>query len=162
MKKIPLTKGKFAIVDDEDFEHLNQFKWYASKSVSGNFYAVRGAVVDGKLCGFLLHRAILSPPTGFEIDHKNRDGLDNRKSNLRIATRQQNMCNKPSQGVIKFKGVSITHAKYGNFRVQIRINGVKTYLGSYKTPEEAALVYDLKAREVHGEFAYLNFPELFL
>src|SRR4030095_8449683 len=93
MKKIPLTQGKVAIVDERDNEWLSRFNWHALRS-RNHYYAVRSVRRDnGKIHNILMHREILNPPSGYETDHVNGDGLDNRRANLRIATHRQNQAN---------------------------------------------------------------------
>src|SRR5437879_4118875 len=108
MKKIPLTQGQFAIVDDADFLELSQFSWYAQKQRHG-FYAVR-CIRDekGNQRTILMHREIMRTQDGFDTDHINNDKLDNRRENLRICTASQNMQNKDirSDSTSGFKGVS--------------------------------------------------------
>jgi len=93
MKKIQLTQGKFAIVDDVDFAKANKYKWYATKS-SYNWYAARGNRVNGQVKTIYMHRFIMNCPTGMEVDHKNTNSLDNRRENLRNCTRKENLQNR--------------------------------------------------------------------
>jgi hypothetical protein len=157
MKEIKLTQGKFAIVDNEDYEYLNQFKWYAYKH-RNTFYA--------KYKSIRMHRLILNIPQGLYVDHINHNGLDNRKENLRICTNQQNLHNslKSYNNKSGFKGVFpliIKHKSkiYYYWRVEISCNNKKYYLGTYKTKEIAALAYNEAAIKFHGEFACLNIIE---
>src|SRR3990167_4081188 len=108
MKFIKLTQGKFVLVDDEDFEWLNQYKWYCQKALSNRFYA-RGQAGKNKKTIFM-HRFILNINDKRRIDHMNGDSLDNRKSNLRICTQQQNLFNKKMYKNNKsgYKGVWFT------------------------------------------------------
>jgi hypothetical protein len=108
-----------------------------------------------------MHREIMNAPAGLLIDHRNRDTLDNRRNNLRLATYSQNGCNSKidkTKTTSKFRGVRFIK-KTGKWAANIRINGKKTWLGSFKTEIDAAKAYDAAAREYHGEFARLNFPE---
>jgi hypothetical protein len=89
MKEIPLTQGKVAIVDDEDFASISSFKWCAMKVRGGKYYAIRSARIAGKKCQVLMHRVIGGTATTPEVDHENNDGLDNRRQNLRPCTSQQ-------------------------------------------------------------------------
>lgn len=151
MKTIPLTQGKVAIVDDEDYEILKQFKWYAVKCDS-TFYAQRKARSEHKRITTRMHREVINPPAGFFCDHKNGDGLDNRRDNLRIVTNAQNQMNK---GIYKtsttgVKGVIIDHGKY---RASIKLNGRSKHLGMFKTVEEASAAYQKAAKELFGEYA---------
>jgi len=155
-KEIPLTQGKVAIVDDEDFERLSQYKWcYATVG-----YAVRFEQVNGKRRGVFMHRQIMQPPKDLEVDHINGDKLDNRRSNLRIVTRQQNRFNeRPRKGTSsKYKGVS-WYKQTRRWEAYIKINGKKKRIGYFNDEIEAALAYDRAARELFGEYAKTNFKE---
>ena len=157
MKLISLSHGLFAQVDDEDFEYLNQFKWKLLRINTLN-YSIR----YGKNGHYLMHREIMKIKKNEMIDHKDRNGLNNQKNNLRIATRSQNGANRKSCGSSNYLGVSknLDYRKNGEkirWRTQIQKNGIKIKLGSFKTEIEAAKAYDLKAKELHGEFANLNF-----
>jgi hypothetical protein len=148
MKTIPLTKGKVAIVDDEDFEALSAHKWYAIKGGT-RFYAVRSS---GKPTKIKMHRAIMQPRDGMDIDHISGDGLDNRRENLRVATRSQNMMN---VGVRKNNnlGVKGVRLHQGKYEARIQINGRLKYLGRFPAIPEAAAAYAAAAQIHHGEFA---------
>ena len=150
MKYIKLTRNKVAIVDDEDFEKINSSKWCYSGG-----YAMR--MCNGKMTQ--MHRVILDTPIGFDTDHINRNKLDNRKDNLRIATRSQNSYNKPvmAKSISGYKGVSL-FKRTGKWTAQICPNYKKIHLGYFNTPIEAAVAYDKKALEIIGDYASLNFP----
>ncbi len=149
MKHIPLSQGKFAIVDDEDYDYLMQWKWYANKM--GNTWYATNYNKGG------MHRLIMKYPKGLQVDHINHNGLDNRRCNLRICTKQQNEWNRlpncnaasPYRGVQKMRG---------KWAANIRFNGKLIYLGVFASDTEAAKVWDAKAKELFGEYAYLNFP----
>lgn len=155
---IKLTQGKYAIVDDEDFEKINKFKWCAHYKSNGRWYAVRTIrKANDKQATLIMHRMIMNVPTGLQIDHRNHNGLDNRKCNLRICTNTENRYNLKSQeGTSKYKGVYWNKINK-KWIVQIQLNGKSTYLGSYLNEIDGALAYDIKATELFGEFAYLNF-----
>lgn len=156
MKEIPLTQGKAAIVDDEDFEWLSQWKWSARKDRS-IWYAVRWQKgrMNGKRILLLMHREILHPPIGMETDHKDGNGLNNQRSNLRTATNSQNQQNaKHRKGLSTFKGVS-WHV--GKWQSQIRVEGKRLHLGRFSSETEAAFAYDQAAKRYFGEFARTNF-----
>lgn len=145
--------GKVAIVDAEDFESLNKHKWY----VSNLGYVRRGAWIDGKNKIVSMHREVL-PAIGFkEIDHINRDKLDNRKSNLRPCNRSQNNHNTvKNKSGDKYKGVYFAK-RDKKWAAMIGFNRKRQWLGYFKTELEAVKAYDLKAKEVYGEHASLNF-----
>jgi hypothetical protein len=156
MKTIQLTQGKVALVDDEDYNKVIQFKWFAQKGSNHNFYALNRGVGSHSTRKFTsMHRLIMSAPKDMQVDHIDHNGLNNQKSNLRICTCQQNQTNKTSFGKSKYRGVFFDE---GRIRCAIKINGRYKYLkGSFKTEEAAAKAYDELAMEYHGEFANLNF-----
>lgn len=131
MKEIPLTQGKAALVDNEDYERLSKFKWCAVK-YRKNFYAVRNVrMPGGKWRLRFLHQEVLPPKDGFITDHKHGQTLDNRKSELRYATYTENQRNqsKRRDGVTsQFRGVHWRKDR-GCFCAQIKINGRNTHLG---------------------------------
>lgn len=158
MKEIQLNKGKFALVDDEDFEYLNQFNWYAAKR-KYTFYAVRNPKTKGHLGIDRLHRLIINKllPTDI-IDHIDGNGLNNQKNNLRICTKSQNAMNSHSHcnSVSGFKGVHF-NKDFKKYRVSIFCNGKNMFLGYFNDEKDAAKAYDKAAKEYFGEFARLNF-----
>jgi hypothetical protein len=159
-KLIPLTQGKFAIVDDLDFDWLSQWKWYAMRAHSiNNYYAVRANYSDGKQQRIFMHRAISGMDGWTDTDHANGNGLDNRRENLRSATRSQNICNarRQNNNTSGFKGVS-WRSDRGKWRVRVTIDGKRTTLGYFDDLIKAAVAYDVAAIEHYGEFACLNFP----
>ena len=143
-KSIPLTKGFFAIVDDEDFDKLNIFKWY----YISNRYAARW---NGKenIC---MHREIMNTPDKMETDHINGNGLDNRKENLRICTTSENAKNRKGHGTSKYLGVSWSK-KRKKWIAQININGKVKFLGRFDSEVLAAEIYDQYAIKNHKDFA---------
>ena len=158
MKKIPLTQGKFALIDDEDFELLSQHKWFAAK-LGKTFYAARKIYCKPKQTTRYMHRQILRPEKQKEVDHINHDGLDNRRCNLRVCTRSQNLQNQRFSrgGSSKYRGIYYSRKK-NKWRAQIGIKAhKKTYLGYFDDEKEAAKAYDVAAKELFGEFACLNF-----
>lgn len=141
----------FALVDDDDFPRLAVHRWYLEHGRS-NLYATARA----RNCNCLrMHRLLLDPPRDLLVDHINRNGLDNRRSNLRLCTRQQNTANSPPR-TGRFKGVCSSE---GIFRATIVVNAKQINLGRYANEHEAALAYDRAAQEHFGEFAWLNFPD---
>ncbi len=158
-KEIPLTQGQVAIVSDEDYERVSQYKWCAYWSGT-KWYAMtsrRRVPVDGWK-SITMHRFILDAQSGTFTDHIDRDGLNNRRENLRFCTRSQNEHNKTRRSDNKsgFKGV-YWHKTNSKWAAQITVNGDIKRLGFFDTPEEAARVYDISAEEFHGEFACTNF-----
>ena len=155
---IPLSQGKFAKVDAEDFEWLSQWNWHVRwDRHTKSFYAERRETrfIDGKRAHYKMHRVILNVAKGVEVDHANRDTLDNQRGNLRAASRAQNAWNMktPSTNTSGIKGVC---KGYGdNWTAQIMANGNYVRLGSFSSKEEAKQAYVKAAAELHGEFARL-------
>lgn len=145
MKKILLTQEKFALVDDEDFEKLNQYKWFAHKA-GNSFYAERKSpIVNGKRIIIKMHHEIIGyPPKGFEVDHKNGDGLFNLKSNLRFVTRRQNCQNRKNQirrkKTSQYPGVS-WDKRDQKWLSMIQINGILKNLGLFTSEFKAFNAY---------------------
>ncbi|MDR5802146.1 HNH endonuclease [Caballeronia sp. LZ001] len=153
MKIIKTRRGEEIKVDDADFEELSVFTW----SISSRGYARRNVRSNRKNGVEYMHRRLmwLTPGGKVEVDHINGDRLDNRRENMRLCTRQQNLWNRGrlSTNTSGFKGV--TRASYGSRWVaQIDAHGKHYYIGTYDTPEEAHLAYCSKARQFFGEFAY--------
>lgn len=152
MKEIDLTQGQVALVDDEDFEMLNQFKWFAQRKKQ-NFYAARKINVNGKQAVQRMHGEIMGRKG---IDHIDHDGLNNQKANLRICTPSQNGMNRRPllNTASTFKGVSIRNKKW---KASIKLNGKQIHLGYFSNEAVAARAYDTKAHELFGEFCFTNF-----
>lgn len=151
MKEIPLSQGKVAFIDDEDFDRIGVYKW----TYSGR-YAVHG---NGRNKRYM-HRLILNAPPDLEVDHVNLDPLDNQRSNLRLVTHQEQQFNKPrmTTNTSGFKGV--TWAGWAHkWRSQIEYNHRRISLGYYDNPIGAARAYDRGALLYFGKYAWLNFPE---
>jgi len=150
---IPLTRGKFAIVDAADHSRLAKHKWHTAES-RGRFYAQRWH--KGKTVK--MHRVILKAPPGMFCDHKNHNTLDNRSSNLRICTPAQNAYNQlpRSGGTSRYKGV-VWNKERRKWTARIKHEGRTFHLGCYDYEADAAIAYDDKAIELFGEFACLNF-----
>lgn len=151
---IPLTREKFAVVDDEDFPLLARFKWQAIIS-RNTFYARRNAGGGRQI---RMHRVILDAPTNLQVDHVSGDGLDNRRCNLRLVTHSQQQMNKrKSKGTPRFKGVKRQRGS-GRWGARIKVGQKCIRLGTFESEEEAARAYDAAAVNHFGQFARLNFP----
>ncbi len=160
MKRIPLTQGKFALVDNEDFEWLSQWKWQAQKGRYTYYAARRIPIQSGEQRAVWIHRQILGLKfgDGIESDHRNNNGLDNRKANLRPCTPRQNQWNRlPRKNVSsKYKGVG-WHKDTQKWQAHITYNSEFIWLGLFSNETEAAKAYDVKAKKLFGEFARTNF-----
>lgn len=150
MKKIPLTQGKVAIVDDGDHSNLSQFKWYAHREKRTWYARTNLKDPDGKSRTIRMHQLLLKAPL---VDHRDGDGLNNRRGNLRPCTFSQNAMNRRSRKT--FKGVFLDK-RDGRWMAVIRTGGRNIALGRFKTRRAAAEAYDGAARRLFGEFAWLN------
>ena len=161
MKRIPLTNGYFAIVDDEDYESVSRFKWYSQRHGDCDYACcliymghVGGTQKNAKM---KMHQLIMRPPVGLEVDHRNQDGLDNTRGNLRLCTRAQNCMNRRSRKATSsiYKGV----CWFKNNRkwcARIWVGGRNIRLGMFVDEIKAARAYNAAAKQYHGEFAWLN------
>jgi hypothetical protein len=149
---IPLTQGKSTIIDSSDQALICQYRWYAYRNPSGIWYARRSTGKRGPK--IYMHREILDCPF---VDHRDRDGLNNRRSNLRPATKSENAANAPrrSDSQQRFKGVRPSPRGRPSWVARIQ----DRHLGTFLTEHAAARAYDLAALETFGEFAWLNLPE---
>ena len=164
--QIELTRGLVAVIDDEDAELVlaNPRSWAAvagrRKHVPEVFYAIRSR--DKAYKHLLMHRLILDAPDHLEVDHIDGDGLNNRRSNLRLATKSQNASNrrviKPGKSS-QYRGVC-WNKKAGLWQASAHANRKGVYLGVFEREEDAAVAYDQFAADTFGEFAVLNFPEV--
>jgi hypothetical protein len=158
VREIPLTKGYVAVVDAGDYEWLSKFKWQVSVQ-SGTAYAKRHLG-----CGYgdataSLHRTIMLPDPGQRVDHINHDGLDNRRTNLRLCTQSLNCGNQrvSERGTSRYKGV-FWNKQCRKWTAFIKVDYQNKYLGLFSDEAEAARAYDITAREYFGEFSLTNFP----
>lgn len=151
MREIPLTRGFVALVDDADYEWINQCRW----KINTYGYAFRQTKTET----ISMHRLIADTPKGMECDHINHEKLDNRRANLRNCTSKENCRNKKQNiGTSAYKGVYFNKSR-GKWRADIRIDYKLHYLGCFTSEIDAARAYDAAAREHFGEFAHLNFPD---
>jgi AP2 domain/HNH endonuclease len=162
-RRVPVKIAKKAwtstLIDAVDYSWASQFVWYLV-----NGYAYRYERRDGKQVWFLMHREITGVSQGVQVDHKNRDTLDNQRGNLRAATPRQNLanCPRPKRGITpgrravsRYRGVSPQSSK-NTWMAKIGDRGRQVYLGSFTTEEDAARAYNVAAIELYGEFATLN------
>ncbi len=153
---IELTHGKYAIVDAEDYDRLCKYRWHAIQrdwAWYAKTFHLNGTPLQ-------MHRLIINAPPGLFVDHIDHNGLNNRKSNLRLCTNAQNQQNsRPrSGGTSKYKGVHWEKNR-NKFRARITYNGKNIHLGMFENEIDAARAYDKAAKKFFKEFAYLNFPE---
>ena len=156
VKEIQLANNKgVALVDDEDYDELIKHKWHL-RDIKIMHVATK-VKIDGKWFEKRMHHFLVDVPEGFEVDHIDRNGLNNQKSNLRVVTHSQNMMNRNSckGSSSKYKGVT-WDKKDKKWRAQIVLNKKHYYLGLYRNEIDAAKIYNERAKELHGEYANLN------
>lgn len=156
MKKIQLANNKgVALVDDEDYKWLNDYKWHLRDIKIMN--AGTKIKIDGKWFEKRMHHFLVDVPEGFEVDHIDRNGLNNQKSNLRVVTHSQNMMNRNSfkGSSSKYKGVC-WHKQCKKWFAQIVLNKKHYYLGLYENEIDAAKAYNKRAKKLHGKYVNLN------
>lgn len=154
-REITLSTGNVTLVDESEFEWLNQWRWNEARG-----YAMRIVSTNGKRIGIYMARFILDAPEGMHVDHISGDILDNRRVNLRICTATENSRNskKRTNGTSQYKGVGLSQRVHGGkWRAQIRIDGKVVILGLSDDEIELAHIYDAAAREHFGPFARCNF-----
>ena len=153
VRRIPITRGKFALVDADDYYRLVKFPWLANKS-SSTFYAAR----TRNRKKLMMHRVIMNPPGHLFVDHIDHNGLNNCRSNLRLCTPAQNRYNLISKtGNSKYKGVHWKSSRK-KWSTAIQLNRKIYHIGCFDNEIAAAKAYDKRAEQLHGEFACLNFP----
>lgn len=157
-KRIQLTQGKCAIVDNGDFVPASQIRWYAwfNRSTK-SFYAVFSRQKNRKKTTIYLHRFLMQPPEKMVVDHKNGNTLDNRRSNLRICSQRDNVrSGRGKSGQSGFRGV-VWNAQRKKWMSRIHDgSGTSTYLGLFSSKKEAAQAYNIAAKKLFGEFSHLN------
>ena len=162
-----LARGRVTLIDDEDYELVLGYRWRVMENRADQAYVVTYKKLHDRGGRDKRGRGINNYPmhtllTGFRlVDHRNGDTLDNRRSNLREATYSQNAMNRrANQGSrTGFKGVNWSGERTQRWQVRIMKEGKRHFIGNFDTPEEGAFAYDIAARELHGEFARLNFPD---
>jgi hypothetical protein len=161
-RRIPLSRGKYALVDPDDYDRLSKYNWHMVGD-KGAFYAVRntGQRRGAKRIVVKMHREVLRVPDGMFVDHINHNGLDNRKANLRPATQAQNARNrrKVQRGNFhsKYKGLT-WYRREKRWAVRIMVDRKSKFIGYFDNERDAAKAYDMAAKKYHGQFAALNFP----
>lgn len=159
MKKIKLSQEQFALVNDEDFERLNAFKWHATWDPnSKTYYAQRmSSRVNGKQHTILMHREIMGAKPNDQVDHIDHNGLDNQRKSLRLCTRSQNKANQRMRvdNTSGFKGVS-WYKRHGKWRARIMVKRKALHLGLFINKIDAALAYDRAAIKELGPYAKTN------
>lgn len=151
---VPLTQGRIAVIDSADMALVTPFIWSLRHRNHTDYAETR---TGNRL--LLMHRLIMAADDDHDVDHRDGNGLNNRRGNLRLATRSQNLCNRrrPANTSSRFRGVCFDK-QTGRWTAQIGRDGKCKRLGRFVTEEEAALAYDSAARQLHGEFATVNFP----
>lgn len=159
MRSIELTQGQVAWVDDEDFERVNAFKWYADKK-GNTFYAVRAGVINGKRTTQSMHIFIMGyNPEKPIIDHIDGNGYNNWKLNLRPCTHQENLMNQRKRKNCSSDRIGVYWDKSRQkWMARIQVNKIRIHLGYFDNEEDAAKTRDAAAEIHHGKFARLNFP----
>ena len=148
---IPLSQGKFALVDDEDFEELSKHKWQPFKD-HNTYYACRSIRVNGKMKSIRMHQQLLGKKDGYEIDHDDGNGLNNQRHNLKHVTHRKNMQNRHENTYSKYYGVTWDKNR-NKWLAQIKTKGKNRFLGRYSDEHEAFLAY------CNAEISLAHFPD---
>lgn len=172
MKQISLTRGLIALVDNKDYSFLSKWKWSAVKSKKGTtHYAHRNSKISDntaqkKRKSILMHRVLMAVnDPKIQVDHKDHNGLNNQRKNIRVCTNTQNQYNRRGKGVSKYLGVNASSSgkkvidgviTYTKWKANILVNGKDNYLGHFNSEKEAAKAYNEAAQKYHGDFANLN------
>lgn len=160
MKEIPLSRGLVALVDDDDYAELSQRTWNAMEVSPGKVYAGAATRRNGKPSYEYMHRALLNAQKGEYVDHVDGNGLNNTRENIRICTHAQNGSNRSGPQVNNTSGyLGVTKRKPDRWSAQVTHKNKVHYLGWFDCPIKAARARDKKARELHGQFAYINIRE---
>lgn len=155
MREIPLTRGFVAVVDTHRYDEIAQYKWTV-KTSGDRHYAYRQEVFEGKLVQIMMHRQIANPDDASDVDHKNKDTLDNHEENLRICSRSDNLGNTRrhiDKGNDLPKGVTYSRGRRKQYSASVMRHGKRYFLGRFFTVDEAKSAYEFKAKELFGEFA---------
>ncbi len=158
MKIITLTRGREALIDDQDYEELSKFKWHYVPRGKGGYAARGGIRINGKQMTYLMHRQIMDTPKGMETDHINGNKSDNRRQNLRICTGHENIMayrSKCKNSTSKYRGVSWYKSRRKWYSA-IKFNNKGIFIGYFRIERDAAKAYNKKAQELFGEFAQMN------
>ena len=163
--EVPLTRGLVTLIDESDADLVLPFRWHATRNGNTFYVHRRGQVIKCERAVVSLHRWLLGLTDGHvHVDHANRNGLDNRRSNLRVCSHAQNQANRAKQRTHAGRPTSSIHKGVSwdvdarRWRAHIQINGVLKHIGRFRTEIEAAIKYDKAATALFGEFALLNFP----
>ena len=157
MADVPLGKGRVVLVDDSDLPLLIRWRWYWCRNARGGYAYGRSINNPGRRHSYM-HRVLMNPPADKDVDHINGDGLDNRRANLRICSRGQNLAHGRNRGSSGgYRGVYRVSGSV-RYEAKIGVNGSRFRLGSFLEAIEAAKAYDRAARQAFGVFATTNFP----
>lgn len=155
MRLIGLTRGMSAMVDDCDYDSLNEFRWYTNKNYRTYYAATKRPEQTVQM-----HRVILSAPMGVLVDHIDGNGLNNQRANLRFASPSENTAHRlhrPAVTSSRYRGVTYNR-RTSSWQAGIKVAGKSRHLGLFECEDVAAHAYDAAARRTWGQFAVCNFP----